>query len=310
MSLDRVNQGSSFAANECACAKTNFHIESMAETHCVRTEDASFSSLIDSYLKTLYCDGVLGSYVNVTLSCAYRITGYHHSFDNTMRIAFENGSVHECARIAFVGVTYDEFLIGFYNGSRQPLFTGGETCAAASSESAVGNDLYNLFGSVFFNTFFVCLVSVYSKVIVDIFGIDFAAVLQNYTILIFVEGSVVDRKNIAFAVSLVSEKPLYSNAANKMRSNYFFYVLSVNVLIECVVFAFIYGYDRSSCAKSETSGKNHSNLISDSFFGKNLFEFFLNKLAFAGGTTGTAANHNMYLFHYCLLLRCVMPQGC
>ena len=58
-----------------------------------------------------------------------------------MRITFQNGTVHERAGVALVGVTTDILLVCIVALSQLPLESGRETGAAAASQTAVQQNL-------------------------------------------------------------------------------------------------------------------------------------------------------------------------
>jgi len=53
-----------------------------------------------------------------------------------MRVAFDDGPVHECARIAFVGVADEVFLAPLVLPGQPPFAAGGEAAAAAAAQPA------------------------------------------------------------------------------------------------------------------------------------------------------------------------------
>ena len=63
-----------------------------------------------------------------------------------MRIAFHHAAIHERARIAFVAVADDVFLFAGRLGGVFPLQSGQETCAAASAQTAGGDQFDDLRG--------------------------------------------------------------------------------------------------------------------------------------------------------------------
>ena len=101
--------------------------------------------------------------VDEELGRAGRVGSDEHAFENLERDAFHHGAVHECARVAFVGV-HDEDLFGdLLCGEEGPLHSGGEAAASASAESGLFDGVDN-FGGLHCGGFFesvetaVCLV--------------------------------------------------------------------------------------------------------------------------------------------------------
>ena len=63
-----------------------------------------------------------------------------------MRITFQYGTVHECARVTLVGVTADILLVRIVALGQLPLESGRETGAAAASQTAVQKNLDDIVG--------------------------------------------------------------------------------------------------------------------------------------------------------------------
>ena len=58
-------------------------------------------------LSRLYSKRIFGTDINIALLRPDGVSRNGHSFDDAVRIAFENTSVHECPGVAFVGITED-----------------------------------------------------------------------------------------------------------------------------------------------------------------------------------------------------------
>ena len=92
--------------------------------------------LVDGDLQALYRDGVLGTDIDIALVCADGIAGNGHGFDDDMGVALQNGTVHERAGVALVGVAADVFLIRLVVRPQSVHFTAGREAAAAASAQA------------------------------------------------------------------------------------------------------------------------------------------------------------------------------
>ena len=58
-----------------------------------------------------------------------------HAFNDCMRVTFQNGTVHECTRVAFIGVADDILFIARLILFELPLDTGRETGTAAAAQT-------------------------------------------------------------------------------------------------------------------------------------------------------------------------------
>ena len=73
-------------------------------------QQPGFLSLSYCVLQTLNGKGILGAAVDVAFIRSDGVCAYNHAFEYRMWVAFKKRTVHECARVAFVGIAYDVFL--------------------------------------------------------------------------------------------------------------------------------------------------------------------------------------------------------
>ena len=111
MTLDRGHKSCFLTADECTCAESDLDIEIKACAEDVLAEKSSFSCLLKSYGESVNGNRILCTNVNEALVCADSVSGDSHSLDDSVRVALEDRSVHECARVALVGVTSDILYI-------------------------------------------------------------------------------------------------------------------------------------------------------------------------------------------------------
>ncbi len=114
------------------------------------------------------------------------VSGDSHSFDNSVWVALEYGTIHECARVTLVGVTGYVFHIALRFICKFPFKTGREAAAATSAKPGFLNSIDNLFGRHFCKSFCECLITVDADVFIDVFGVNRAAVTE-YESLLFLE---------------------------------------------------------------------------------------------------------------------------
>jgi hypothetical protein len=104
-----------------------------------------------------------------------------------MRIAFKDGTVHECTRVAFVGVAADIFLICGISLCEHPLASCREACAAAAAKSRIKKDFNDVIRGHFRQNFSECLIAARSDVFIDILRVDDTAVPKGDTMLLLIE---------------------------------------------------------------------------------------------------------------------------
>ncbi|OPZ97152.1 MAG: hypothetical protein BWY71_01708 [Planctomycetes bacterium ADurb.Bin412] len=134
--FDTVQQGGFFAADKGAGSHFENDVEVVAAVENVMAQQAVGTGLFDGVLEPLDGQGILGTNINVGLGGADAVGGDYHAFDETVGIAFADSPVHKRARITFIGVADQVFLIRHFLEGEFPLFPGGETTAAAAPQAA------------------------------------------------------------------------------------------------------------------------------------------------------------------------------
>ena len=132
--LYRSGKCRAFTTYKCSRALTDLKIKIKARSHYVLTEQSSLCRFVDGDLKPLYGKRILRSYIYISVMGIGSLTCYDHALDNTVRIAFHHGTVHECTGIAFVTVTYYVFLIDILFENLCPLCTCRESSASAAAK--------------------------------------------------------------------------------------------------------------------------------------------------------------------------------
>ena len=111
------------------------HSEREVRAENVVAEKSHFFGLTNRYAETIDCDRIFRADVEITVLCADRVTCNHHTFDDGKRIAFENGTIHKRARVAFVTVADDVFVAVGLSVCKLPFSARRETAAATSAKS-------------------------------------------------------------------------------------------------------------------------------------------------------------------------------
>ena len=121
VALDGGHQRGLLAADESAGAQTEVDIEVKAGAEDVLAQQSVFPGLLDGDLETVNGDGVLGPDVDVALVGADGVAGDGHSLQHHVGVAFQNGTVHERAGVALVGVAADILLVGLDWRPQRPI---------------------------------------------------------------------------------------------------------------------------------------------------------------------------------------------
>ena len=135
LAFDGIEQGGFFAADERTGAQAEVSAEAEVGTEDVIAKEANGFHVGDGTLETFDGDRIFSANVEVTFVGAECVAGDHHTFDDLERVAFEDGTIHECARVAFVTVADDVFLVGFLVGGELPFSSGGEAATATTADT-------------------------------------------------------------------------------------------------------------------------------------------------------------------------------
>ena len=139
------DQGGLFAADECARAFHHADREIEIGAEEVLAEQAIRLGVGDRLADAFDGQRIFGADVHDAFVGADRASRDHHAFQHGVGIAFHDGAVHERARVAFVAVADDVFLIVLGGEREFPFEAGGETAAAAAAETGVDHGLADLF---------------------------------------------------------------------------------------------------------------------------------------------------------------------
>ena len=193
LAFDGGHQSGFLAADERAGAETKLHVKIEAGAENIFAEQTVFTRLVDGNLQTLNRDRILCTDINTTLGSADRVAGDRHGFDQGVRVAFEDGTVHESTGVAFVGVAANILLISLVACREFPLQAGREARTASAAETGIQNGLDDLLGGHFGQHLAQSGVAVTGNVVVDFFGVDNAAVAQRHALLLCIESGFVQR---------------------------------------------------------------------------------------------------------------------
>src|SRR5208337_1319789 len=197
---------------------------------------------------------VLGAYIDVGIGRTDGVAGHHHSLEYTVRVSLKNGPVHESPRVSFVGVADNIFPVRDRTVAKLPFHPRRETGAASSAKA---RELYlvNDFLLRHIEGFFDPVVAAHSKVVVNVLGIDEAAVAQDYPALRHKIVNVAIVQHPVVGLGVHEEEPFDRLAFLKILPNYFGDVIRTHITIES---AGRHDHNRRPLlAKTMTAGELH-----------------------------------------------------
>ena len=119
--FDGGKQRGFFSADKRAAAKAQVDIELEAGSHDVVAQKAIFPRLADCHAQAFHGNGVFRADVDIALLRADGIPCDGHGFQHGMRVAFQHGTIHECAGVAFVRIAANVFHIAFRRFRKLPF---------------------------------------------------------------------------------------------------------------------------------------------------------------------------------------------
>ena len=288
VSFDGRHQRRLLPAYKRAGTETEPDVKFEAGSENVIPQKAQFPGLADGNLQTLHRNWVLRTYIDVPLCRADGVAGNGHGFQNRMGIAFQNGTVHERARVAFVRVAADILLIRLVGSRELPLQSCGESRAAASPQAAVRDELDNLLRGHLGEHLAQRLIAAYPYVFFDVLRADLPAVAQSHPVLLLIEIGLLQRQDVFGLGGLLIQKPLHHIAVfemlgNDLRDILFFY--------HGIKRAFrMYDHDRPQGAQAEASGLYDLYILLQAVGLDFLFQLFNDPQASRRSTARTSAH--------------------
>ncbi len=182
-----------------------------------------------------------------------------------MGIPLKHRTIHECTRVAFVGVTADILLVIDFLGGKLPFKTGGETRTAAAAQARLLNLVNNLLGGHLGNSLSQCGITVTGNILINILGVDDTAVTQCHTLLTREKSYVFKALCYVLGVLITQKQALYNSSLDQMLVNDFFHIIGRYMAI-CSSLG-IDNHNGSFFAKTEATGFNNLDFLFDTVGG-------------------------------------------
>jgi len=152
--------------------------------------------------------------IDETLARAHGETGNGHALNHRVRIAFQNGPVHERAGVTFVGVADDILHVAGGFAAQLPLEAGGKAAAAAAAQPGFldfADDFLRRPGA---ENAGQGAVAVAGDVFLDFFRIDPPAIAQGDAHLLGGEGEIAERRERLDGLRFIGGRVAFRNAAD------------------------------------------------------------------------------------------------
>ncbi len=210
-------------------------VELPAAAEHVLAEVAARLGVGDRLGEALDGQRVLGAHVHVALVRADRVAADEHAFDDGVRVALEDGAVHERPGVALVGVADDVLLVALALIGELPLDARGEAGAAAAADARVGDLLDDPLGRLLAESHARGLVAAARQILLDALGIDDAHVAQGDARLLLVEADLVPVADARAGLGVLVEELLDRRAALEVLCDDRADVLGAQVAVQRVV---------------------------------------------------------------------------
>ena len=287
VTLDRLEKSRLFAADERAGAEAELDVEIEVAAENLLAQKSEVAGLLDGDLETLNGERIFRADVDVALRSADREARDGHGFEDGVGIAFQSGAVHVSAGVALVGITDHVLLaLGLLLGEL-PLHAGGEARAAAAAETRLEHFFDDLLGRHLEENLLESLVAVAGDVILDLLGIDDAAVSQNDAVLLLVERNVGVGDELLGLIGIVAEAR-NDAALDEVLGDDFLDVLGLDLNVERALRKNL--DERTLFAETETAGNDDLNLLGETGGLEFLLERFDDAVTAARHARGAAAN--------------------
>ena len=242
-------------------------------------------------------DGVLRTDVDVTLGRVDGIASDAHGFQDGVGIAFQHGTIHERAGVALVGVA-DHVLMGRgIPAGELPLEAGGEAGAAAAAQAGLGDFLDDLLAGHFGEDLAQGGIAIHGDVLLDVLGVDDAAVAERHTELGLVELDVLQRGDLDLLTTLgiAVDQSLHDTALQQVLGGDLRHIGDLHAGVEGAIG--IDDHDGAHFAKAEAAGAHDLDFILKTQLDDLLLHGFGDLGAVRRSTARAATDHYMCTNH-------------
>ena len=307
LAFDGAHEGGFFTAHEGAGALLDLQMEAEVRAENVVADEAEGFGFGKGDAEALDGKRIFGAHVHVAFGGSGGPCADEHAFDHGVGIAFKDGSVHERAGIAFVGVAEHVLGFGLFGSHELPLEAGGEACAAAAAQAR---------GVHFFQRGFAAhadglgnaLIAAVGDVFKNVFRVDAAAVAQHEALLQVVEEHVAVAVARGLAGTALIVQAFHGLAFEHGGLHELFGVLGLHAHVEDA--AGIEDDERSEFAEAVAAGDHDAHSVVQAVVVDGLLQGVADVHAARGGAARAAADENLiFLFVVRALVMTQTEQG-
>ena len=242
-------------------------------------------------------DGVLSTDVDVALVGIDGITSDAHGFQDGVGIAFQHGTIHERAGVAFVGVADHVLVGGLVDSSELPLEAGGEAGAATAAQAGLGDFFDDLLAGHLGEDLAQGGIAVHGDILLDVLRVDDAAVTKRHTELGLVELDVLQGGDLDLLATLAiaMDQTLHDTALQEVLRSDLGHIGDLHAGVEGAIG--VDDHDGAHFAKAEAAGADDLDFILQTQFDDLVLHGFGDLGAVRRGTARTATDHYMCTNH-------------
>ena len=293
--LDGLEKSSLLTADERARAEAELDVKREARTEDVVTEEAELLRLLDRNLQAVNGERILRADVDEALRRTDRVARDHHRLEDAMGVAFERRTVHVRARIAFVGVADHVLLaLGLLHGEF-PLHAGREARAAAAAKAGLQDLLDDILGLHLEEHLLDRLVAVARNVVIDLLGVDHAAVAEDDAVLLLVERDVRLGDQLLRLLRVIAET-LHDAALDEVLRDDLLDVRILDLHVERALRKDL--DDRTLLAEAKAAGRHDLHGLVEILLSELLLEFLGDLVAATRAARRAAADKNVTLISH------------
>ena len=212
-----------------------------------------------------------------------------------MGVAFERRTVHVRARIAFVGVADHVLLaLGLLHGEF-PLHAGREARAAAAAKAGLQDLLDDVLGLHLEEHLLHRLVAVARNVVLDLLGVDHAAVAEDDAVLLLVERDVRLGDKLLRLLRVIAET-LHDAALDEVLRDDLLDVRILDLHVERALRKDL--DDRTLLAEAKAAGRHDLHGLVELLLSELLLEFLGDLVAATRAARRAAADKNVTLISH------------
>ena len=209
-----------------------------------------------------------------------------------MRVALQHGAVHEGAGVALVSVAAGVLLLGLGVGGELPLAARGEAGAAAAAQARSQHQVDDFLGGHLGEDLAKGGVAILGNVLVDVLGVDDAAVAQGDTHLLGVEGGLIEGLGgVVIHHSLLVQQALDNTALEQVLGDDFRHVLHGDAAVEGALG--IDHHNGAQRAQAKAAGADDVYFLLKALGLDFFLQLFNNLLAVGGSTACTSADQHV-----------------